>query len=50
MNYRRIRTKLKDKEYLYGKSTAAEIRNFGEVERCMIQHDTQINYIIFKYP
>ena len=39
--------KLKDKEYLYGQSIAAEIRNFGELERCMIKH--KINNIIFKY-
>ena len=40
-------SKLKNKEYLYGLSVAAEIRNFGEVVRCMIQHE--INNIIFKY-
>ena len=39
--------KLKAKEYLYGQSIAAEICNFGEVERCMIKHE--INNIIFKY-
>ena len=40
-------SKLKNKEYLYGLSVAVEIRNFGEVVRCMIKHE--INNIIFKY-
>ena len=39
--------KLKDMEYLYGQSIAAEIRNFGEAKRCIIKHE--INNIIFKY-
>ena len=39
--------KLKDKEYLYGQAISADIRNFGEVDRCMIKHE--INNIIFKY-
>ena len=39
--------KLKAKEYLYGQSIAAEICNFGEVDRCIIkkrnkQHHIQI--------
>ena len=40
--------KLKDNEYLYGQWIAAEIRNFGEIESCMIKHE--INNIIFKLP
>ena len=39
--------KSQDPEYLYAQSLAAELRNFGEVERCMIKHE--INNIIFKY-
>ena len=39
--------KLKAKEYLHGQSIAAEICNFGEVDRCMIKKET--NNIIFKY-
>ena len=39
--------KIQDPEYLYAQSLAAELRNFGEVERCMIKHE--INNIIFKY-
>ena len=39
--------KLKDKEYLYGQSIAAEICNFVKAGRCMIKHE--INNIIFKY-
>ena len=39
--------KLKDKEYLYRQSISAEIRNFGEVQMCMIKHE--INNIILKY-
>ena len=39
--------KLKAKEYLYGQSIAAEICNFGEVDRCMTKKET--NNIIFKY-
>ena len=39
--------KLKDQEHLCGQSIAAEIRNFGEVEMCMIKHE--INKITFKY-
>ena len=40
-------SKLKDKEYLYGRSLAAKVRNFGEVQRCMIKHKViyQINII-----
>ena len=43
-------SKLKDKEYLYGRSIAAKVRNFGEVQRCMIKHEViyHIN-IIFRY-
>ena len=39
--------KLNDTVYLHGQSIALEIRNFGEVERCMIKQE--INNIIFKY-
>ena len=38
--------KLNDKVCLHGQSIAIEIRNFGEVERCMIKQE--INNI-FKY-
>ena len=39
--------KLQDKKYLYGQLIAVEIRNFGEIERCMIKYE--IYNIIFKY-
>ena len=36
--------KLKAKEYLYGQSIAAEICNFGEVDRCMIKKKQTTSY------